>query len=85
MTLHNLSLTTPTMTPTTESTTFITTLHNTACLNAVADNVSMLIIDSGASICITPNKIDFLAYQPSTVKVNDPSSSTTVAGEGLIA
>jgi hypothetical protein len=43
-----------------------------------------LIIDTGASVCISPLKSDFTTYQPSTMKIKDLSSSNTVAGEGLI-
>ena len=43
-----------------------------------------LIIDTGASVCITPLKSDFQTYHPSTMKIKDLSSSNTVAGEGIL-
>jgi hypothetical protein len=45
---------------------------------------SSLIIDSGASVCITPFKTDFVSYKPSTMKIKDLSSSNKVTGEGII-
>lgn len=44
-----------------------------------------LIVDSGASCCITPHKEDFTSYVPSKVKVKDLSGVNKVAGEGLIS
>jgi hypothetical protein len=41
-----------------------------------------LIIDSGASVCITPFKTDFVSYKPSTTKIKDLSSQ--VAGKGIV-
>jgi hypothetical protein len=43
-----------------------------------------LIIDSGASVCITPFKTDFVSYKPSTMKIKDLSSSNQVTGEGIV-
>ena len=43
-----------------------------------------IIIDTGASVCITPCKDDFLDYRASKVKIRDLSKSNTVAGEGTI-
>jgi hypothetical protein len=46
---------------------------------------SSLVIDSGASVCISPHKEDFVAYGASNMKIKDLSSSNTVAGEGIIS
>jgi hypothetical protein len=46
-----------------------------------------LIIDSGASVCVTPEKADFKpgSYRPSNMKVRDLSSGENkVLGEGLV-
>ena len=43
-----------------------------------------LIVDTGASICISPCHSDFTTYQPSKLKIWDLSSSNKVLGEGTI-
>ena len=43
-----------------------------------------LIVDSGASCCITPNIDDFVSYNPSKVKIKDLSGVNKVAGEGMV-
>jgi hypothetical protein len=45
-----------------------------------------LIVDSGASVCITPCKDDFKpgSYRHSKMKVRDLSSENTVDGEGIV-
>jgi hypothetical protein len=43
-----------------------------------------LIIDSGASCCISPRREDFVTYSDSKVKIKDLSGINKVAGEGLI-
>ena len=45
-----------------------------------------LIVDTGASVCITPNKGDFIAstYRPSSLKIKDLSLSNKVLGKGMI-
>ena len=45
-----------------------------------------LIIDTGASVCITPHASDFKqgTYRPSTLKVKDLSGDNNVHGEGII-
>ncbi len=45
---------------------------------------SSLIIDSGASDCISPHKLDFIIYNKSKMKIKDLSFSNHVAGEGII-
>lgn len=84
MAINRLSLHNSTTTPTTTPTGFISTLHNVTCLNAISDTAAMLIIDSGASVCITPHRNDFITYQNSSVQIKDLSASTAVAGEGLL-
>eukprot|EP00804_Cyclotella_cryptica_P006881 CCRYP_020804-RA/>CCRYP_020804-RA protein AED:0.48 eAED:0.37 QI:0/-1/0/1/-1/1/1/0/621 len=43
-----------------------------------------LIVDSGASCCISPCKCDFQSYSSSSAQIKDLSGTNTVAGEGLI-
>lgn len=45
-----------------------------------------LIVDTGASVCISPTKSDFVpgSYKESNMKVRDLSGENKVAGEGLI-
>ncbi len=45
---------------------------------------SSVIVDSGASVCITPHKSDFISYQDSNMKIKDLSSSNLVSGEGIL-
>jgi len=45
---------------------------------------SEVIVDTGASVWISPNRIDFSTYAPSNMKIKDLSSTNTVAGEALI-
>jgi hypothetical protein len=53
------------------------------CLSSKIDN-SSVIIDSGASVCISPNQSDFITYKDSKMKIKDLSSSNKVAGEGIL-
>jgi transposase InsO family protein len=43
-----------------------------------------LIMDTGASCCVSPCKEDFIEYRDSQVKITDLSATNSVAGEGLI-
>eukprot|EP00956_Cyclotella_meneghiniana_P008045 scaffold10719_cov37-Cyclotella_meneghiniana.AAC.1 len=43
-----------------------------------------LVVDSGASCCITPHREGFTSYSTSKVKVKDLSGVNRVAGEGMI-
>jgi hypothetical protein len=61
----------------------ISTCKNTQCLSNRAINLS-LVIDSRASVCISPHKGDFILYGKSNMKIKDLSSSNNVAGEGII-
>jgi hypothetical protein len=46
--------------------------------------VTPLIVDSGASCCVTPRREDFISYSESSVRIKDLSGVNKVAGEGLI-
>jgi hypothetical protein len=61
----------------------ISSLEYPRCYSSstVANNV---IIDSGALVCISPHKSDFITYGPSGMKIKDLSSTNKVAGEGLL-
>ena len=63
---------------------YFSLLDQPTCYSATHENPP-LIIDTGASVCISPTKSDFITYQPSTMRIKDLSSSNTVAGEGLIS
>jgi hypothetical protein len=43
-----------------------------------------LIMDTGASCCVSPCKEDFIEYHESKVRITDLSATNRVAGEGLI-
>ena len=45
---------------------------------------SHIINDSGASVCLSPHRSDFITYHASTMKIKDLSSSNQVAGEGIV-
>jgi hypothetical protein len=53
------------------------------CFSSQA-NKGNVIINSGASVCISPHRSDFITYNISAMKIKDLSSSNQVAGEGLI-
>jgi hypothetical protein len=55
-------------------------------LNITGPSDMPLILDSGASCCISPCKDDFIegTYRPSDVKIKDLSGSNTVAGKGML-
>jgi hypothetical protein len=46
-------------------------------------NEGNVIINSGASVCISPHCLDFIAYNKSAMKIMELSSSNQVAGEGI--
>ncbi len=52
------------------------------CIREMASNT--VIIDSGASDCISPHCANFITHGPSNMKIKDLSSSNKVVGEGLI-
>jgi hypothetical protein len=43
-----------------------------------------LIVDTGASICVSPRRDDFISYKKSNIKIKALSSSSNVVGEGMI-
>ena len=43
-----------------------------------------MIVDTGASVCISPRREDFVTYKSSKIKIKDLSKTNTVKGEGLI-
>ncbi len=45
---------------------------------------SKVIVDTGASVWISPHKEDFAMYVSSNMKIKDLSSTNKVAGEGII-
>jgi hypothetical protein len=53
------------------------------CLSSKTVN-SSVIIDSGASVCISPNRSDFITYKDSKMKIKDLLSSNKVASEGIL-
>ena len=52
--------------------------------NGSISNGLPLIVDTGASVCITPRREDFIFYRDSKVKIKDLSKTNTVAGEGIV-
>jgi hypothetical protein len=57
-------------------------------LNAIGQPRCLpLIVETGASCCITPCKDDFIAnsYKTSEVRIKDLSGTNTVAGEGMLS
>jgi hypothetical protein len=63
--------------------TMVSTIDAPFCLSSkiVTSNV---IIDTGALVCISPHRSDFVTYASSKMKIKDLYSSDRVAGEGLI-
>jgi hypothetical protein len=53
------------------------------CFSSQA-NEGNVIIDLGASVCISPHRLDFITYNESKMKIKDLSSSNQVAGKGII-
>jgi hypothetical protein len=43
-----------------------------------------LIVDSGASCCISPHREDFVDYHQSSVRIKDLSGLNSVAGQWMI-
>jgi hypothetical protein len=54
--------------------------------NAVGGTNSPLIVDTGASCCVTPHRDDFIdgTYQESNVQIKDLSGTNKVGGKGMI-
>ncbi len=53
------------------------------CFSSPA-NEGDVIIDSGASVCISSHRLDFITYNKSKMKIKDLSSLNQVAGKGII-
>jgi hypothetical protein len=53
-------------------------------INSIGEKELPLIMNTGASCCISPCQSDFVTYSKSQVKIKDLSSSNSVAGEGMI-
>jgi hypothetical protein len=63
---------------------YLSTIELPKCYNSVMKQDSLLIIDSGVSVCISPHWSDFITYTMSKMKIKDLLLSNTVAGEGLL-
>ncbi len=64
--------------------TFVSTCSDMRCLSS-SKIKSSLVIDSGALVCISPHKEDFIDYGASAMTIKDLSSSNNDAGEGIIS
>jgi hypothetical protein len=62
----------------------ISSMEYPYCLSSTTIR-SSIIIDSGASVCISPHKSDFITYKDSKMKIKDLSLSNQVSGEGIIS
>ena len=63
--------------------TLISPINAPHCLSSKFTE-STVIIDMGASICISPHRTDFVTYGDGAMRIKDLSSSNLVVGEGLI-
>ncbi|KAL7478510.1 hypothetical protein ACHAW6_004268 [Cyclotella cf. meneghiniana] len=52
--------------------------------NSIDHDGSPLIVDSGASCCISPHRADFVEYHPSLVCIKDLSGLNSVGGQGMV-
>ena len=64
--------------------TFVSICGDMRCLSS-SKIKSSLVIDSGALVCISPHKEDFIDYGASAMTIKDLLSSNNVAGEGIIS
>jgi hypothetical protein len=56
-----------------------------SAFSSVTNNLDPpLIVNSGASCCISPCRHDFESYSPSSARIKDLSGTNTVAGEGIL-
>ena len=53
--------------------------------NGSMQNGLPLIMDTGASVCISPRQKEFIYYQNSKAKIKDLSKTNTVFGEGIVS
>jgi hypothetical protein len=65
-------------------TTLISSIEGPFCLSSKAIG-SRVIINSGASVCISPHRWDFVTYRDSKMKIKDLSSLNQVAGGGILS
>jgi hypothetical protein len=65
-------------------TSYISLLELPRCYQSITIHNSLMIIDLGASVCITPHQSDFIMYAASNMKIKYLSLSNTVASEGLM-
>ena len=63
---------------------YFTVLDTPTCYNTTAECDTIIIVDSGASVCVTPHHSDFVTYQRSSMKLKDLSHTNVVDGEGYI-
>jgi len=61
----------------------LNSIDSPQCFSSMADLPSV-IVDTGASVCISPHRSDFVTYHSSKMKIKDLSSSNQVAGEGIL-
>ncbi len=61
----------------------ISSIDSPHCFSNTAIS-SSVIIDSGASVCISLHRSDFVTYNKSNMKIKDLLSSNQVAGEGIL-
>jgi hypothetical protein len=61
----------------------VSSIEHPYCLSSKAV-FSSVIIDSGASVCISPHRSNFVTYSTSKMKIKGLSSSNQVAGEGIL-
>ena len=61
-------------------------IENPLCYSSITESNDEppLIVDTGASTAISPQRSDFITYHDSLMKIRGLLSSNTVAGEGLI-
>jgi hypothetical protein len=62
---------------------YLSTLNNPKCFH-LSSNKIMLIVNSGAFVCISPLSLGFITYKPSIIKIKDLLSSNKVEGKGII-
>ena len=65
------------------STCLLNSIDSPQCYTNMAA-LSSVIVDSGASVCISPHRSEFVTYNESRMKIKDLSSSNQVAGEGIV-
>jgi hypothetical protein len=62
---------------------FISLIDSPHCLSGPVVRLN-IIIDSGASVCISPHWSDFITFRSSKMRIKDLSSSNQVASEGIV-